>query len=481
MQLVINTMIDKNRTKRSHAFYRVSTSRKLHGLEDLPPKIDKHQTIADATSLLSQLQATGALDEDPELGKHSVVNDQNLLVVRRMHFSSREYAVVESSGQVQMAVRRPVTGPQHVRVVSRDGTAKVKDDYKHIDIILDFGGSNEVIFSVDIVSDNTYEETEHFFVDLYPVDAEDLARAQESSSSKVEMITNDDSTNDGMVTGSTKVTLTLDTKGPAQKNTNMRSSKVSPMGVTEPKRRSSSFDNIKTKVKPLDTTKVIIIDDSSPGVLYFSKEQYVCCESEKKVTITVNRKAGSKGKVSCKVKTVDREAVSPDDFIAIPEDDPMILVFDNEELTKSFDIEIIDDQVYEKDETFDVVLFDVEGGASLGDRTYEEEELSTNVVIISDEKERRVVDEMAQLFSINYGRVRIGSIKYSQQFIEAIFPGGNRNCKASAGTWILHILAMPWRLIFALIPPVDLAGGWVTFFLALTGIAGYVFYYFVNA
>lgn len=70
------------------------------------------------------------------------------------------------------------------------------------------------------------------------------------------------------------------------------------------------------------------------------------------------------------------------------------------------------------------------------------------------------------------GKIRIGKQKYSQQCVDAIFPGGSTDCKASAGAWVLHIFAFPWKLLFAIIPPVDIAGGWLTFFLSLLGIAG---------
>jgi len=53
-----------------------------------------------------------------------------------------------------------------------------------------------------------------------------------------------------------------------------------------------------------------------------------------------------------------------------------------------------------------VVLFDPQGGASLVDNTYKETEAVANVVIISDEKERRVVDKMANFFSMNYGALQ---------------------------------------------------------------------------
>ena len=48
----------------------------------------------------------------------------------------------------------------------------------------------------------------------------------------------------------------------------------------------------------------------------------------------------------CKVRT-EEETASAHDFVGITD---MVLVFEKDESMKSFDIEIIDDDVYEKDE-----------------------------------------------------------------------------------------------------------------------------------
>jgi len=122
-------------------------------------------------------------------------------------------------------------------------------------------------------------------------------------------------------------------------------------------------------------TTIQIIDDSAPGVLNFSHDSYSVCESDKLIKIEVVRRFGGKGTVSCKVsalavltaarrrqlrrttraqirsgdvtqvKTVDREATSPDDYKGIDEENPMVLEFQEGEVSKFIEIEVVDDEV----------------------------------------------------------------------------------------------------------------------------------------
>merc|ERR1719321_1091341 len=44
--------------------------------------------------------------------------------------------------------------------------------------------------------------------------------------------------------------------------------------------------------------------------------------------------------------------------------------------------------------------------------------------------------------------------------------------KCSTSDKIIHLFAVPWKLLFAFIPPPDYAEGWVCFFIALIFIGG---------
>merc|ERR1719498_981968 len=124
---------------------------------------------------------------------------------------------------------------------------------------------------------------------------------------------------------------------------------------------------------------------------------------------------------------------------------------------------------------FLVILSEPTGGAQF----YEASNGGTDediakVVIISDEKQKKIVDEMSMFLHINRDRVKVGADNYKQQFLDAVYPGGydkERRCKASCGTWFGHVISFPWKIIFALIPPTTFCGGVLTFVIALVFIA----------
>lgn len=85
-------------------------------------------------------------------------------------------------------------------------------------------------------------------------------------------------------------------------------------------------------------------------------------ESIGSAIITVNRVDGSDGKVEVKWRTKDIEAVNGSDYIG----GEGTLTFEHCEREKNIEIPIIDDQEYEKDESFEIELFDPSPGAELG-------------------------------------------------------------------------------------------------------------------
>lgn len=219
-------------------------------------------------------------------------------------------------------------------------------------------------------------------------------------------------------------------------------------------------------------TNVRITQENQSGVLVFKEHTYWATESERKVVLTVCRKEGSIGEVKVKYKTQDISAVADSDYV--PEKDGL-LVFKHGEAEKDITIEIIDDEDYEKDEEFLVTLFEPSDGAMFyQDHDGGDEEEIAKVVIISDEKQKNMVDEMSMFFNINQDRIKMGASNYKDQFLDAIYPGGydkDRKCKAKACTWFSHILSFPWKFLFALVPPPGICGGIPTFIIALSFIA----------
>jgi solute carrier family 8 (sodium/calcium exchanger) len=77
----------------------------------------------------------------------------------------------------------------------------------------------------------------------------------------------------------------------------------------------------------------------------------------------------------------------------------------------------------------------------------------------------------------------VGTRNWAQQFWNAIFQVGDdddeeddgeeegENSGPSYHDYAIHIVSIPWKLLFAFVPPVDYCGGWACFFGALVMIA----------
>jgi Ca2+/Na+ antiporter len=64
-------------------------------------------------------------------------------------------------------------------------------------------------------------------------------------------------------------------------------------------------------------------------------------------------------------------------------------------------------------------------------------------------------------------------VTYSQQFVKALRPVNGDESDAVNATsmdWAIHLAALPWKLLFAFVPPVHYLGGWGCFFVALSMI-----------
>lgn len=78
-----------------------------------------------------------------------------------------------------------------------------------------------------------------------------------------------------------------------------------------------------------------------------------------------------------------------------------------------------------------------------------------------------------QAFKVNWDVQIMARDNWKDQFVDAIFldTGEATGC-AVAVAWFFHLVTMPWKLIFALIPPVDYCGGWLCFVCSLSMIGG---------
>ena len=221
---------------------------------------------------------------------------------------------------------------------------------------------------------------------------------------------------------------------------------------------------------------ITIINDDEPGVLEFSEHRYSVAESQGFLTVTVRRKNGSDGTVTCKYTTQDhsdKSAVAGSDY----EDSMGTLVFDNAEIEKSFKVKIINTGKYQRDERFQILLTDATGGATFADDTDGSIESETCVVtIIHDVGVANSVDLLSSKLNLNMDRMKLGSQNWASQFSDALAVNGGEDDEdegpPSKCDYIAHYTALPWKLFFATCPPVDFLGGWACFCISLAYIGG---------
>jgi len=149
------------------------------------------------------------------------------------------------------------------------------------------------------------------------------------------------------------------------------------------------------------------------------------------------------------------------------------LVFDDGVQTATIPVTIKARGRYESKEDFRLILSEPTGGATLDPNTDGGSEMCyLTIVIVVDEKAKNSVEKIAQLVALNWDKARIGSSNYRDQFSEALqVNGGDETDEPpSCLDYFTHVVCLPWKLYGALIPPVEFAGGWLCFGMALVFI-----------
>lgn len=211
--------------------------------------------------------------------------------------------------------------------------------------------------------------------------------------------------------------------------------------------------------------EITIINVDFPGVFVFEKNHYHVCESQKMIDIVVKRREGRTGRVTCDYKTVDETAIAPSDYTHVEG----TLVFEDGETEKTIRIDIIDDDTYEKDEIFRVELSNATNDACFAETTLGGVEMeSCAVTIISDEENRKTVDTIMSMMHLNKDRIQLGTGHWIDGFKQALLVnGGDEDEEATLRDKITHIIVLPWKILFAFLPPTDFAKGWAAFVSSL--------------
>lgn len=207
--------------------------------------------------------------------------------------------------------------------------------------------------------------------------------------------------------------------------------------------------------------EVTIINDDEPGTFGFNKPSHIVKESCGKAEMEIERVNGADGKVEVAWKTKDQSALHGRDYIG----GEGTLVFDHGETLKTIDIEIVDDHLFEKDETFMIELTEVKtAGAKFGRLK------KTVVTVVSDDEYRRMFDRVVHMAHLNMDKFALGSASWGQQFVEAMSVNGGDVENAATLDYVMHFATFFWKILFAMVPPCSWYGGWLSFIVILAMI-----------
>merc|ERR1711970_666624 len=427
---------------KSRAYYRAQATRKLAGKEDAKKAMAKALAAdAEAEKAAAEAEAAAVETEKKDDG------------VTRITFDPPHYTVMESVGTFEVTVVREgqdMNTTLQVDYKTEDGTASSDGDYIEAVGTLTFGpGETQKMITLEVLDDDVFEDDEHFYIRI-----SNLRRK------------------DGMP--------------------------IASMEVTDDEGKKSMQPAVQLGTPHMAT--IMILDDDHGGIFGFDDSEAEIVESVGVYELEIKRISGARGKVAIPFSTEDGSAKAGAHYDPIEGE----LIFENEETEKIIELPIIDEESYEKSLIMYVNIGEprqiAEGKEGEGidysvldakdPETLTEEEkiallgrpcLGTNPKIqirIRESKEfKNSVDKMMQKANAS---MMVGSSSWLEQFTGAFTVQAEDDDEEegedgeegeekmpSCGDYIMHFLTLPWKLIFALIPPTAIYDGYPTFVISI--------------
>uniref|UniRef100_A0A4W4EN96 Calx-beta domain-containing protein n=1 Tax=Electrophorus electricus TaxID=8005 RepID=A0A4W4EN96_ELEEL len=403
---------------------------------------------------------------------HSEISENDLS--SKIFFDPGTYQCLENCGSVALNVVRrggDLTSTVCVNYRTEDGTANAGSDYHFAEGIIVFKpGETEKEIRVDIIDDDIFEEDEHFLVHL--------------------------------------TNVRVFSEGPDHENSVV-----------------NHVDSLPGLGLP-STATVTIFDDDHAGIFTFEEPIVHVSESIGMMEVKVVRMSGARGVVVVPYKTIEGTAKGGgEDF----EDTCGALEFQNDEISKSIEINIIDDEEYEKNKNFFleigeprmVEMSERKGGlcdfVKTGRDVYRKVQgrdkplLSTIIDITEgeeqtltkkEEEERRIAElgrptlgehirleviiEESYEFKSTVDKLikktnlalLVGTSSWREQFAEAITVSSGDADDEECGEeklpscldYVMHFLTVFWKILFAFVPPTDYWNGWACFIVSISVI-----------
>lgn len=337
----------------------------------------------------------------------------------RVYFSdvngdiNTKFAFVESDKNATLGVmRHPAHGTMEVAWETRDGTAKAGDDFEKAAGVLKFA-ENEVFqeIALKLFDDDATEDDEIFYVDLQ-----------------------------------------------------------------EMRYHCEDKHKVKRDLGPGATAEIVIIDDDEPGEIGFAPgpppDETSGAETPVGAIATfseacgcarvkVQRCNGSTGEISCDYETRDGTAVAGADYEAKHGS----LVFKSRELEKTLLVPIVNHRSAQSRKDFVVQLSNLRGPGRAG-FAHDREQIA--VIIEADKATQELLDDVDKYVKEHQDAyAQVGSDSWAKQFRDALCICQDDDEPPGTFQYIMHALTLPWKLLFALVPPTCYWGGWACFVVAL--------------
>jgi len=150
-----------------------------------------------------------------------------------------------------------------------------------------------------------------------------------------------------------------------------------------------------------------------------------------------------------------------------------ILTFEKNEEFKYIEVDIVHSKHAEGDEHFLVILTDATHGASFDNSVDGGTTRALCKVKICEDGGPPGIGSALAAMMFNKDKVHHAAESWAGQFKDAWMchpdedDDGNE-LPISTGTYVMHYAALPWKLLFCVVPPVDVMNGWACFYMALS-------------
>ncbi|KAJ8605365.1 hypothetical protein CTAYLR_002366 [Chrysophaeum taylorii] len=464
------------KNKPSRAVMRMNAIRMMTAQKRKTPKLIQP---SDHRKLLSKAKSTK--DFQPRVYFSDVNGDMN-----------PRFAFLENDKNSTLGVmRNPAHGSMKVKWATRDGTAKAGDDYEKAEGVLTFE-DGEVFKEIEIKlhDDEATEDDECFYVDLLEMHFKDESKEQTyhqlgpGATAEVTIIDDDEPgeigfLDDNIVFSPAVVAPmpadTITTSPVAVATGSSSSSSSLPLRDEDAEDQQQQRDEDERQQQPAFAAAAAAAAGSAAAAAAAADDtvsqskvaRIVVSEACENALVKVRRINGSTGDISCEYETVDGTAVQSVDYR--PKRGK--LCFKSHEVEKSILVPIINNHAFEGSKEFHLKLSNLQGPSRAS--FHERRKL---VVVIEADKETKELLQDVQKYVAEHESTytAVGTDSWFKQFQQALFVNGGDDGddfeRPGAFQYVMHALTLPWKLLFAFVPPTCYCGGWACFVVALVMI-----------